>query len=156
MKRLGRDRSISYLKIPAVDPVSSADFYESVFGWTILAELRAGRIHERPRQRIVGTRPDTVHTGGPAAVHLCRQYRPRRGACAQPWRHDRRRAIPRGRPVGGHLSRSRRQSDRAVARIQLSPDIVDEYLRSGLDSCAGSCQGSRARQERANATGRQP
>jgi len=35
MKRLGRDRSISYLKIPAVDPVSSADFYESVFGWTI-------------------------------------------------------------------------------------------------------------------------
>jgi uncharacterized protein len=30
-----RDAGISYLRIPATDPQASAEFYESVFGWTV-------------------------------------------------------------------------------------------------------------------------
>lgn len=33
--RLARPGSISYIQIPAVDPVVSGAFYEQVFGWTI-------------------------------------------------------------------------------------------------------------------------
>jgi predicted enzyme related to lactoylglutathione lyase len=35
MERLVRDRSFSYIKIPATDPKASAQFYEGAFGWTI-------------------------------------------------------------------------------------------------------------------------
>jgi predicted enzyme related to lactoylglutathione lyase len=41
--RVTRDAGISYLQIPAVDGRESAEFYESVFGWTV-----SGRDTERP------------------------------------------------------------------------------------------------------------
>jgi len=36
-----RDRSVSYLELPATDPAVMADFYEAVFGWEIRSENRS-------------------------------------------------------------------------------------------------------------------
>ncbi len=36
-----RDRSVSYLELPATDVAALADFYEAVFGWEIRGENRS-------------------------------------------------------------------------------------------------------------------
>jgi hypothetical protein len=51
---LNRHGHLSYIEMPALDATRSADFYESVFGWTIRARDAAGSSFTDPNGDLIG------------------------------------------------------------------------------------------------------
>lgn len=51
---LNRHGHLSYIEMPAIDPVRSADFYEAVFGWTIRARDASGSSFADPNGDLIG------------------------------------------------------------------------------------------------------